>query len=89
MGGTDTTEPTKDKLEMIALKSYDDFSRYAAQKILDLYGLLAEKDVAIYELKENNNRLLNDIRAFIDAGWYETAQTRIESALKGTGEGNE
>lgn len=41
------TELTKDQLEMIALNSYDDFSRYAAQKILDLYDQLAEKNAAI------------------------------------------
>jgi len=33
-------EPTRDEIHAVALRSYDDFSKYAAQKILDLYQQL-------------------------------------------------
>lgn len=36
----ETKEPTRDEVQAIALRSYDDFSKHAAQKILDLYQQL-------------------------------------------------
>lgn len=50
--GRKTREPKKDEIEAVALRSYDNFSKYSAQKILDLQQQLTEKD-------EENKQLMS------------------------------